>query len=267
MYSWRWVRWTFRSPLRAVGGLAVVYLFKELLGFFGVFDWMHQHVTTWVQRFETLKLVIEESSEWAAGWMETLGMIWGWISTIVDLWKLPFILIALGLVVWYGREVTDSTTPLETPAASQASTPAKGSPRSDALQVLSSSIETQTRAMESLVTKLQKIESQQNQGLLWREAEEHANHARQQAQQESQERSWKMMRDRVDAFERVLKEDRSGAGAASAQGSTGGPALLKGETQKSTGGPSQKISQSQEKKGSVEGSSGDPEMSILIKKL
>ena len=106
--------------------MATVYLIKEGLGYWGFFNFMHGHVTWVVQKLEVLKTMIEESSDWAAGWMDLIGQIYSWTSSIVEPSRIPFILLGLYMGARYLAEIMESSTPLVTPGPSGTQTPVEG---------------------------------------------------------------------------------------------------------------------------------------------
>ena len=270
----RWCRWSFRSSWRAGGLVATVYLIKEGLGYWGFFNFMHGHVTWVVQKLEVLKTMIEESSDWAAGWMDLIGQIYSWTSSIVEPSRIPFILLGLYMGARYLAEIMESSTPLVTPGPSGTQTPVEGDGQAEALQTLASSVDAQARLMENLMTKLVRLEEQQSQRALMRDAENLATDARLEAQREQQSQSWEAMQKRVEEFERILREDKQGVkGDTKDAIATGGP--IASNLEKVGDGLGAKNSGLGEDGGGVTtgglvgggGSSGDSEMGILIKKL
>ena len=255
--------------MRAAGGLAVVHLGRLCLDYLGVFEVIHVQLTWFFQKMDALQTAIEESSDQAAAWFEFVGAMWSAVTSVIDPWNVPMFLFAIFFVIKYGWEISDSTTPLDTPgpSATQSSNQSPlESPRTDALQTLTKSVEAQSKAMESLVSKLQALERIQHQNMQNQEDAQNLNvlstQARLEAQNESHAKSWAKMQERVDAFEAILKDDRVKGGAAKDAGSTGGldsssrgRALGEGEEGQKAG-----VSTS-------DAVGGDGEMSILIKKL
>ena len=254
LHFWKVARWSTKTPFRCICLLGCIYLTMESLNITGVFAFMHGHVTSLHQWAYTLGVMIGETSEWASGWIDTLGSWYEWVGKHVDPWKIPTVLLGFFLAYHMCEQYYESTTPLDTPAASGRSTPdSVDTASSQALHQLSASVSTQAEAMVKLMEKLQRLEHEQSVTRV-NEANKFATdqevqHARFQSQQERHEMSWKDMQERVSQFEKILQEDRSSA--------TGGPRRARSQDQVVEDQGEEKMAVAEK----------DAEMAILVKRL
>ena len=254
LHFWKVARWSTKTPFRCVCLLGCIYLTLESLSITGVFAFLHGHVTVLYQWAYALGVMVGETSEWASGWMETLGQWYEWVAKHIDPWKIPTVLLGFVLAYHMAEQVYESTTPLDTPTASGQSTPdSVDTASSQALHQLSASVSTQAEAMVKLMEKLQKLEEDQTTARM-KDAErvarsQEVQQARLQSQQEKYELSWRMMQDKVSQFEKILQEDRASA--------TGGPKKAKDPEPEDSGADGSKMAVTEK----------DAEMAILVKRL
>ena len=213
------LKWSCRSPWRFGGWVAGMWVCYEVLVYVGTFNSVHQLVESVYTTYLRMKSSLIEASEMLSEWNEIFTTAYEFIQQYVDPWKIPLGVIALFLIILWIRDLDTSVTPMVTPEASPLSslgaTPPED-PQTLALHHINSAIKTQAALMERLVEKLVVLEGKGREEEDRQKELEFVMKGRLESQSEGQkdlwvknDRSWDDMKDRLNQFEKVLKEDRA----------------------------------------------------------
>ena len=238
----RLLKWSCRSPWRFGGWVAGMWLCYEILASIGTFESVHQLVKSFYITCLRMKSSLIGTSEWLSEGNEMLVTVYEFVQQYMEPWKLPVGIIALFLIILWMQELETSLTPMvtpeESPLSSLGSTPPED-PQTLALQHIDSAMKNQQALMERVVVKLVALKGRVRQEEDRQREQELVMKGRLESHSDGQKdlwvksnRSWDEMRDRLDQFEKVLKEDRAD--------SAGGPKLSCKNVQglKTAGGPS-----------------------------
>ena len=191
----------------------------EVLVYVGTFNSVHQLVESVYTTYLRMKSSLIEASEMVSEWNEIFTTAYEFTQQYVDPWKIPLGVIALFLIILWIRDLDTSVTLMVTPEASPLSslgaTPPED-PQTLALHHIDSAIKTQAALMERLVEKLVVLEGKGREEEDRQKELEFVMKGRLESQSEGQkdlwvknDRSWDDMKDRLNQFEKVLKEDRA----------------------------------------------------------
>ena len=187
--------------------------------FAGTFDSVHQLVESAYIKYLKVKSSLIEASEVLNEWNEIITTAYEFVQHYVEPWKIPLGIIALFLIILWMKDLESSVTLMVTPEASPLSslgaTPPED-PQTLALQHIDSAIKTQAALMERVVEKLAALEGKGREEEDRQKELELVMKGRLESQSDGQKdlwvknnRSWDDMRDRLNQFEKVLKEDRA----------------------------------------------------------
>ena len=274
------LRWCFRKPVR-IGGLAgLVWFLTELLKMAGVFSTIHGWLTSFYQNLQKVKDSVTEASDMA---LETWDMIVLWysaIAAVIDPWKIPAYMIVGYLVIQLYVEIEKSESPGTTPGTSGAATPTPDTPgepsRDAALQSVSVAMMNQGEILEKVAERLRLLESsskeEADEASAVRDARFESKAEKMTEALASQTKTWESMRDRLEHFEKISKEDKLGPVRAESLSPDGVPArgaspFLQPNPLRADGVLAEEVEVVKTKKSASQIAKEGPEMSVLIKRL
>jgi len=254
---------------------AHMWISHEGLTYWGTFISLRQMVEAWYFAYLKAESAVLEAHDLLNEWNETVMFGYEWVQQYVTPWKIPLGVLALVLLIWWWGEMETSVTPLVTPEVTPLSSIGSTPPEDlqvVALQHIDSAIKTQAELMERVVQKLTVLEERGRDEEDRQKELELIMKGKLEAQADGQKdlwaknnQSWDDMRNRLNQFEGILKDDKAdsaggpGVSCRAIQDlkTAGGPSI--GANQDSAGGPSGPV------KGVLPPLSG--EMSVIIKKL
>ena len=214
----RWVRWGLRSPWRCAGMAAALFFLYEGLCWAGVFEALERTAQVLRDAWVEFRISVTEASETAREWYESAEWLYGQVAAVMEPWRLAAYVFSAAVLLWAGTATSEAEE--ASPTSSAAATPTSPeaiSPPNELVAQVASSVSAAMNHQKELLEKLIALQVSKGEKDEDEETEQRARQIREDMRREEREaeverRSRKMleeMRDRVAAFEEVLRGDRS----------------------------------------------------------
>ena len=217
--GWRMVRWSMRTPSRAVGFLAIMWVMTEGLQVAGFFEFIREKAARGQSAAQNVKDRVAQASAFVSEIIDVAVATYAGIGEYVAPSKLPAWAIALWYIYRWFMDAQASDTPLSTPEVSEAGssgceTPPEN-PRSRALVSIGEAVSSQHEMLEQVVQKLGEIQMRRQddvERVLEKEMIRNAK-LRSAAEERSrkQGKTWEMMREKMRCVESLLRGGRGDA--------------------------------------------------------